>query len=43
MANDAKIESVWYNPMKKNFSENGPIPDYQASDFGEILEILGLN
>ena len=42
MANDAKIESIWYNPMKKPFPEKGAIPDWQAENFEEILTILRL-
>ena len=42
MANGAKIDSIWYNPNKKPILGEIAIPDYTASDFEEILEILGI-
>jgi 2-haloacid dehalogenase len=42
MANDAKIESIWYNPMKKPVSEKTALHNYTASNFEEILSILGI-
>ena len=38
-ANDAKIESVWFNPKKKSF-QGKAIPDFEAESYLEILAFL---
>ena len=38
-ANDAKIESVWFNPKKKPF-QGKAIPDFEAESYLEILAFL---
>ena len=41
-ANDAKIDSVWFNPHKKS-ANGGILPTYDVCCFGEIVEILQKN
>ena len=40
-ANEAEIDSIWYNPEKKEI-ENGIKPTFLANNYTEILEILGI-
>ena len=42
-ANEANIESIWYNPENKRLKEDGVIPTRQAKNFEEILSILQIN
>ncbi len=42
-ANDAGIDSIWYNPQKIALKSNSANPTYIAEDFKKILSILQIN
>ncbi len=42
-ANDADIDSIWYNPQKTELQNEDPKPEYIAEGYEKILSILQIN
>lgn len=42
-ANDGQIDSVWFNPERKELKNDKIRPTWVASNFAEIFAILGIN
>lgn len=42
-ANEAKIDSIWFNPEKKSLKNDEIVPTWTVDNFSEILSILERN